>query len=264
MQTGQLAGRQVPLIGVGTWNLDKVPRSQAVIALRRAFDAGLIHVDTAEMYGSGRVEELVGEAIANRRSELFLTSKVLPSNASRAGVVEACHRSLARLGTDRLDLYLLHWPGGHPLQETVAGFEDLRAAGKILAWGVSNFEASLLEQAIALAGPGRVACNQVRYNLHDRGVERELLPLAEQLGVAVVGYSPFGDGAFQSHPEILRIAANHHATPHQVALAFLVRGGRAFAIPKAVSPAHVDQNAAAGSLQLTSEEEHLLDAAFRA
>jgi diketogulonate reductase-like aldo/keto reductase len=184
---------------------------------------------------------------------VFLVSKVLPSNASQPGVILACERSLERLRTDRLDLYLLHWPGQHPLEETIAGFEELRAAGKIRAWGVSNFDAALLKEALAL---GPVACDQVEYNLRDRSLEREVAPLARDHDVALVGYTPFNGAG--DHPELRRLADARGISPHQLALAFLSR--HAFAIPKAVSPAHLAENAAAGELDLSDEEVRAIDA----
>jgi diketogulonate reductase-like aldo/keto reductase len=253
----------VAVIGQGTWRLDEGDRAAAVAALRLGLDAGMTHVDTAELYGEA--EAIVGEAIAGRRDEVFLVSKVLPRNASRAGVADACERSLARLGTDRLDVYLLHWRGDHPLRETIAGFEDLVRAGKILAWGVSNFDVEDLEEAVSIAGPGRIACNQVLYHLGERAIEHAVAPWCERHGLAVVGYSPFGHGAFPG-PEtpggrvLVEIAAAHRATPRQVALAALAR--RAFLVPKASTPRHAAENAAAGDLELDEDALALIDAAF--
>src|SRR5690242_14421812 len=173
-------GRDVPVIGHGTWNIEVDDRAAAVAALRRGIDLGMIHIDTAEMYGSGAAEEIIGEAIAGRRDEVFLVSKVLPQNASRRGTVTACERSLARLGTDRLDVYLLHWRGGHPLEETIAAFEQLVEDGKIRAWGVSNFDVADLDEALQIAGPGRIACNQVLYHLQERAIEHGVLPWCER------------------------------------------------------------------------------------
>ncbi|HZS35371.1 MAG TPA: aldo/keto reductase [Polyangia bacterium] len=257
----------IPVIGQGTWHLESDDRRRAIAALRRGLDLGMTHVDTAEMYGSGGVEELVGEAIAGRRDEVYLASKVLPRNASRAGTVRACERSLKRLGTDRLDLYLLHWPGPHPLEETIAAFEELRAAGKIRAYGVSNFDAPLLERAIAIAGDGRIACNQVPYHLDDREIEGAVLPLCEARGVALVGYSPFGSGQFPSSSDervrvLDAIARKHDATARQVALAFLTRKPSLFAIPKSSTVKHVAENARAGDLVLGASEIARIDAAF--
>src|SRR5262249_19201514 len=208
-------------------------------ALLRGLDLGASHVDTAEMYGSGAAEEIVGEAIAGRRDEVFLVSKVLPHNASRDGTVAACERSLRRLRTDRLDCYLLHWPGEHPIAETATAFERLERDGKIRSWGVSNFDVPELEEALAAAGPGRIACTQVLYNLGERAIEPAVWPWCERHGVALVGYSPFGHGDFPRKDRVLEaIAAAHGATARQVALAFLARSPSLFTIPKASSAEH--------------------------
>ena len=189
----------VPPIGQGTWQLERYDRSEVVRALSRGLDLGLTHVDTAEMYGEGAVEEMVGEAIEGRRDEVFLVSKVLPSNASRRGTVAACEHSLRRLRTDRLDCYLLHWPSSeHPLEDTIAAFEDLQRNGAIRSYGVSNFDEDLLRRAIVIAGRGKIACNQVLYHLEERHADAGLIPLCEELGIAFVGYSPFGSGSFPS------------------------------------------------------------------
>ncbi len=255
--------REVAIVGQGTWLIDEGDARQAAAALRRGLDEGMTHIDTAEMYGEA--EPIVAEATAGRREEVFLVSKVLPNNASRAGVAAACERSLRRLGTDRLDCYLLHWRGRVPLAETIAGFEDLASAGKILSWGVSNFDVGDLEEAQAIAGPGRIACNQVLYHLGERAIEHAVIGWCEANGVAVVGYSPFGHDGFPrpSSPggqALAAIAAAHSATPRQVALAALAR--RAFVIPKASTPAHAAENAAAGALELTQAELARIDAAF--
>jgi diketogulonate reductase-like aldo/keto reductase len=250
------------VIGQGTWEMEH-DRKAAVAALRRGLDLGLTHIDTAEMYGSGAVEELVGEAIAGRREEVFLVSKVLPENASRRGAVAACERSLARLGTDHLDLYLLHWAGEHPLEETVAAFEELAAAGKILAWGVSNFDVEEMEEVLGIAGEGRVACNQVLYHLRERAIEHEVVPFCARQGIAVVAYSPFGSGSFPARDRTLRqVAERHGATPRQVALRFLVREPHVFAIPKAARAAHVEDNAGAGQLELSEDDVARIERAF--
>jgi diketogulonate reductase-like aldo/keto reductase len=259
-------GVEVSVIGQGTWNLEADPRDEAVRALRRGLDLGLTHIDTAEMYGAGAVEELVAEAIAGRRDEVFLASKVLPQNASRAGTRRACERSLRRLQTDHLDLYLLHWPGSHPLEETLEAFESLRKDGKIRAFGVSNFDVEELETALALAGPGNIACNQVIDHLGARYVEKALAPLGAEAQVATVGYSPFGSGRFPTAASaggrvLGEVAAAHRATPRQVALAFLVRLPGTFAIPKAGRVAHVEENVG-GMLTLTHDEIARIDAAF--
>jgi diketogulonate reductase-like aldo/keto reductase len=259
--------RQVSVVGQGTWNMERDDRRSAVEALRHGLDLGMNHVDTAEMYGSGRVEELVGEALAGRREEVFLVSKVLPSNASRRGTVQACERSLARLGTDHLDCYLLHWPSSHPLADTLAAFEELREAGKIRSWGLSNFDEEELGRAIRIAGEGKIACNQVLYHLEERTIEHAVIPVCGEHGVAVVAYSPFGSGDFPGPRTpggkvLAEIAAAHGATPHQIALAFLLRFPALFAIPKASRAGHAAENAGAAGIQLTENDLARLDDAF--
>ncbi len=239
----------------------------AVAALRRGLDLGLTHIDTAEMYGDGRAEEIVGEAISGRRDEVFLVSKVLPHNASRAGTRAACERSLQRLGTDRLDCYLLHWRGSYPLEETFAAFEALREEGKIRSWGVSNFDVDDLDEALKLVGPGRIACNQVLYHLRERAIEHAVIPLCEKNGVAVTAYSPFGQDDFPEPASaqgraLAQVAATHGASPRQVALSFLTRRPSVFAIPKAGKVAHVEDNAGALRLNLTESDLARIDAAF--
>jgi diketogulonate reductase-like aldo/keto reductase len=263
------AGVPVAAIGQGTWYIEQADRKAAVAALRRGLDAGMSHIDTAELYGSGKAEEITAEAIAGRRDSVFLVSKVMPQNASRSGTIAACEKSLARLKTDRLDCYLLHWRGHHPLEETIAGFEELCAAGKIRSWGVSNFDTDDLAETEAIAGPNRIACNQVLYHLQERGIEQAVVPWCAQHNVAVVGYSPFGHDGFPSARSaggkvLAEVAAAHQATPRQVALAFLVRSPGLFTIPKAASAAHVAENAVAGGITLTAAEIAQLDAAFPA
>jgi diketogulonate reductase-like aldo/keto reductase len=259
--------REVAVIGQGTWYLERGDRSTAIAALRRGLDLGMTHIDTAEMYGSGAAEQVVADAIAGRRDEVFLVSKVLPENASRSGTISACERSLARLQTDRLDCYLLHWRGRYRLEETVTGFEHLQRQGKILSWGVSNFDVPELEE-VRLAGEAALpACNQVLYHLQERAIEHTVIPWCQEHGVAVVAYSPFGQGQFPTPRSaggrmLQEIAAVHDATPRQVALRFLVRRSAVFAIPKATDPAHCAENAAAGDLRLTDEEVARIDAAF--
>ena len=258
---------EVPAIGQGTWYIEEGERTRSVAALRRGLDLGMSHIDTAEMYGDGLAEEVVGEAIVARRNEVFLVSKVLPHNASRRGTVSACERSLARLGTDRLDCYLLHWRGPHPLAETIAAFELLQSQGKILSWGVSNFDVDDLDEALAIAGEGRIACNQVLYHLQERAIEHAVLPWCEGHGVAVVAYSPFGHDSFPGPRTpggqvLAEIAAAHSATPRQVALRFLVRRPSLFAIPKSSDPDHVAENAAAAHLHLSDAELARIDEAF--
>jgi diketogulonate reductase-like aldo/keto reductase len=259
--------RFVARIGQGTWFIEDADRDIAIAALRRGLDLGMTHIDTAELYGGGAAEELVGEAIAGRRNEVFLVSKVLPENASQSGTRLACERSLARLDTDRLDCYLLHWRGRHPLEETIAGFEDLQRAGKILSWGVSDVPDLRDALAIAGQGEGRLACNQVLYHLQERAIEHAVLPWCERHGVAVTAYSPFGHGNFpgsgtEGGRVLAKIAAAYEATPRQVALAFLTRRPSLFAIPKASTPAHAEENAGAGDLQLSDSDVALIDAVF--
>jgi diketogulonate reductase-like aldo/keto reductase len=259
------SGPQVPIIGQGTWYIDSGDRATAVAALRRGIDLGMTHIDTAEMYGDA--ELVVAEAIAGKRDEIFLVSKVLPSNASRRGTITACDRSLKRLNTDRLDCYLLHWRGSVPLQETVAAFEELAAAGKIRSWGVSNFDTDDLDELLDVAGRGKIACNQVLYHLQERAIEHAVIPWCEAHGVAVVAYSPFGHNDFPSPRSkqgavLQAIADAHRATPRQVALSFLTRRPSLFAIPKASKPDHAADNAAAGELTLTDDEISALDRAF--
>jgi diketogulonate reductase-like aldo/keto reductase len=259
--------RDVPVIGQGTWYQEEDDPATALAALRRGLSLGMTHIDTAEMYGSGAAEGMVGQAIAGRRDDVFLVSKVLPQHASRDGAVAACEASLARLGIDRLDCYLLHWRGEYPLEDTVAAFEQLLGDGKILSWGVSNFDVSDLEEVLAIGGEGGPVCNQVLYHLRERAVEHAVLPWCEQYGLAVVGYSPFGHGDFPG-PDTVggrvlgRIAHAHHATPRQVALRFLVRRPELFTIPKASSPEHVAENARAGDIRLTEAELEEIDRAF--
>jgi diketogulonate reductase-like aldo/keto reductase len=257
--------REVSVIGQGTWYIDQGNRKNAVAALRRGLDLGMTHIDTAEMYGDA--ELVIAEAIEGRRDEVFLVSKVLPNNASRRGTITACERSLARLKTDRLDCYLLHWRGSHPLSETVAAFEDLVRAGKILSWGVSNFDTDDLDDMLEVAGDGQIACNQVLYHLQERAIEHAVIPWCKQHNVAVVAYSPFGHNDFpdprgRSGQVLAAIAEAHGATPHQVALSFLTRDPHLFAIPKASMPEHAAENAAAGDIVLRDDEIAALDKAF--
>jgi diketogulonate reductase-like aldo/keto reductase len=258
-------GPPVSVIGQGTWYIDRGDRKIAVAALRRGIDLGMTHIDTAEMYGDA--ELVVAEAIAGRREEIFLVSKVLPSNASRRGTITACERSLKRLKTDRLDCYLLHWRGSYPLAETAAAFEELVSSGKIRSWGVSNFDADDLGEMVAVAGEGKIACNQVLYHLQERAIEHAVIPWCEAHGVAVVAYSPFGHNDFpqprSKAGEVLQeIAEAHGVSPRQVALGFLTREPSVFAIPKAASQEHAADNAAAGKLTLDRDEIAALDKAF--
>lgn len=257
----------VPVIGQGTWNMERDDRKAAIAALRAGLDAGMTHIDTAEIYGSGKVEDLVAEAIAGRRDEVFLVSKVWPQNASFDSVLRACERSLRRLKTDRLDLYLLHWPSRHPIDDTIRAFEELIAAGKIRFYGVSNFDVPGLEDAHRAAGPRRIACNQVLYHLQERAIEHAVLPWCERHEMAIVAYSPFGSGDFPSPRSaggkvLAKIASAHDATSHQVALAFLLRTPSVFTIPKAARAAHALENAAAADLALGPDDLRQIDEAF--
>jgi diketogulonate reductase-like aldo/keto reductase len=261
------SGRSVARIGLGTWNIESAPRKDAIAALRRGIELGLTHIDTAEMYGSGEAERIVGEAVAGIRDQVFLVSKVLPSNATRSGTIQACEQSLKRLGTDRLDCCLLHWRGRHPLAETVAAFEQLQHDGRILSWGVSNFDVGDLEDMARVSDRGRMVCNQVLYHLEERAIEHAVIPWCEGRNVAVVAYSPFGSGSFPkpSSPggtALRRVAEARGATPRQIALAYLARNPAVFVIPKSAKAGHVEENAGAGDLALSAEEIELLDRAF--
>jgi diketogulonate reductase-like aldo/keto reductase len=258
-------GSDVPVIGQGTWYLDRGDRNTAIAALKRGIDAGMTHIDTAEMYGDA--ELVIADAIVGRRDELFLVSKVLPSNASRRGTITACERSLKRLKTDRLDCYLLHWRGSYPLADTVAAFDELIAAGKIRSWGVSNFDTDDLDELLDVAGEGKVACNQVLYHLQERAIEHAVIPWCDRHGVAVVAYSPFGHNDFplpssKGGAMLQSIADAHKVTARQVALSFLTRLPSVVAIPKASSADHATENAAAGALKLSDDEIAVLDKVF--
>jgi diketogulonate reductase-like aldo/keto reductase len=261
-------GRNVPIIGQGTWNVPVRggPAEEAKRALRRGIELGMVHIDTAEMYGDGASERLIGEAIRGLpREQLFLASKVLPSNASFQGTIRACEASLERLGTEYLDLYMLHWRGSIPLSETMRAFEQLVADGKIRALGVSNFDVDDLEEARTALKRQPIACNQVLYHLGERTVETHELPYCREHGVAVTAYTPFGRGEWAHQPgakALETIARKHGATPRQVILAFLTRDPIVFAIPKASTVAHVEENAGAGDLRLNDEDTAAIDAAF--
>ncbi|MGA0596380.1 aldo/keto reductase [Enterovirga sp. CN4-39] len=258
------SGESVPVLGQGTWMMAEGNgrRADEIAALRLGLDLGLTLVDTAEMYADGASETLVGEAIAGRRDEVFLVSKVLPSNAGRAAAIRACERSLARLRTDRIDLYLLHWRGGTPLSETLAAFETLARDGKIRHWGVSNFDPDDMAELEGLPGGDAVAANQVLYNLTRRGIEFDLLPGCRERGIAVMAYSPIEQGRMLRHPALAKVAARHGATPAQVGLAWVLRQDGVMAIPKAGRPEHVRENRAALDLRLTADDLAELDRAF--
>lgn len=256
-------GETVPVLGMGTWRMGERGgrRADELAALRLGLDLGVTLIDTAEMYGDGGSEELVGEAIRGRRDGLFLVTKFYPHNASRTGVPAACARSLKRLGTDRIDLYLLHWPGSVPLDETVEALERLRETGRIRHWGVSNFDTDDMEDLMA-AGGEACAANQVLYNLGRRGIEYDLMPWAEEQGMPLMAYTPLEPGRLAGKPALARIAAERGVAPLQVALAWVLRRPQVIAIPKASTPEHVRQNRDAHDLVLTEPELAMLDAVF--
>jgi len=264
IRTTTLSGVSVPVLGQGTWKMgERRERSgREVAALRLGIELGMTLIDTAEMYASGGAEDVVREAIAGRRDEVFIVSKVVPSNASRAATIRACEASLKRLGTDRIDLYLLHWRGGVPLAETVDAFETLKASGRIAAWGVSNFDVDDMEELEALPAGGAVATNQVLYNLGSRGIDFDLLPWQRQRGIPVMAYSPVGEGDLARDRRLQGIADRHDATPAQIALAWTLRGEGVIAIPKASQEAHVRDNRGAADIRLTPQDLADLDAAF--
>ena len=259
-------GIQAPALGLGTWRMGERAgqRAQEVKALQHGIDLGLTLIDTAEMYGEGGAEEVVGEAIAGRWDGLFLVSKVYPHNASRQGAVAACERSLKRLGVETIDLYLLHWRGGVPLAETVEAFEQLKSDGKIAAWGVSNFDAADMAELWALDGGSACATNQVLYHLGERGIEWELIPRCRERRVPIMAYSPLGQGEVLVEPAVEDIADKHGVTPATVALAWVLRQQGMIAIPKAANLDHVKANAAALGLALDPADLEALDATFPA
>lgn len=261
MRTVDLAGTQVPVIGQGTWHMGEQPaqRGREIVALRQGIELGLSLIDTAEMYAEGGAEQVVGEAIRGLRDQVFLVSKVYPHNASRKGVSAACERSLRRLGTEVIDLYLLHWRGQYPLEETVVAFERLREQGKIRRWGVSNFD---LDDMHELDNPV-CATNQVQYSLETRGIEFDLLPWCQTQRMPLMAYCPVGQGGrLLRHPALAEVAERYAATPARVALAWLLKQPGVIAIPKAVELAHVRDNAAALDLCLDANDLQRLDVAF--
>jgi len=257
-------GTRVPVLGQGTWNMgdDPARRGEELLALQIGLDLGLTLIDTAEMYGNGKSEHLVGEAIRGRRDEVVLVSKVLPGHASRQGTVSACHASLRRLGTDHLDLYLLHWRGRVPLTETVEALEALRHSGDIRAWGVSNFDSGDLRELAGVPGGEQVATNQVLYNLTRRGIEFDLLPQSQQRGLPIMAYSPVEQGRLAGNAALRTVAARHGVGELQVALAWVLRLPGVIAIPKAAQVSHVRENRAALDLKLTEDDLKALDQAF--
>ena len=258
------SGAEVPVLGQGTWRMAEHAADGAaeLEALRRGLDLGLTLIDTAEAYASGASERLVGEAIEGRRDEVFLVTKVSPSHATRDGVIAACDGSLRRLRTDRIDLYLLHWPARVPLEETIDGFRTLVDAGKIVRWGVSNFDVPLLEDLLEVPGGSDVAANQVLYNLRRRGIERDLVPWCSERGIPIMAYTPLGDGGLLGDPTLAHVAQRHGATPAQVALAWVLRLDLMLAIPKAARRSHVEENRRALDIDLTDDDLSELGAAF--
>jgi diketogulonate reductase-like aldo/keto reductase len=257
-------GTTMPRLGLGTWRMGerKNRRAEEIAALQLGLDLGMTLVDTAEMYGEGSAEELVADAIHGRRDEVFLVSKVYPHNATRAGAVAACERSLKRLRTDRLDLYLLHWRGSHPLAETIAGFEALKRAGKIRRWGVSNLDVADMEELAALPGAKAVATNQVLYNLGRRGIELTLLPWCRERRIPIMAYTPLEPALGRPNATLAKIGKARGLTPAQIALAWVLARDGVCTIPKAASPVHVRENRAAFDAKLTTEDMAALDAAF--
>jgi len=258
------AGETVPALGQGTWQMAEAGNRRAgeIQALRLGVELGMTLIDTAEMYGEGAAEELVAEALADQRERLFLVSKVYPHNASRRGVVQACERSLKRLGTDRLDLYLLHWRGSVPLEETVAGFEELRRSGKIRHWGVSNFDIEDMEELLQVPGGENCATNQVLYNVSRRGPEFELIPWMAARGMPLMAYSPIEQGRLPRSGALQAIGQKHGAGAFQIALAWLLQKPGVIAIPKASSADHVRSNHSALQIQLSPEDLQAIDAEF--
>ena len=258
------SGTSIPALGIGTWNMGEArsDEAQEIASIRKAVALGMTVVDTAEMYADGRSEEIVGQAIDGLRDQVFLVSKVYPFNASAKGTIEACERSLKRLGTERLDLYLLHWRGSHPLEETVEAFETLKAQGKIVDWGVSNFDTDDMEELFALPDGRNCAANQVLYNLSRRGPDYDLLPWCQQHGIPVMAYSPIEQGKLLKNHELIRIAKAYQATPAQLALAFILERDGVIAIPKSAKPERVEENRGATDLDISDEDWAALDAAF--
>jgi diketogulonate reductase-like aldo/keto reductase len=257
-------GTPVPALGLGTWRMGESQRHRAreLAALTAGIDAGFTLFDTAEMYGDGGAEELLAQAIAGRRDEMFVVTKVYPHNAGAKSAIAACERSLRRLATDRVDLYLLHWRGRTPLAETVGAFERLRRDGKIVRWGVSNFDVDDVHELLGIPEGRQCAVNQVLYHLGERGIEWALADLCRRHGVAVMAYSPLGEGALLRNPQLVRIASAVHATPAQIALAWLLQKDRVIAIPQTSNVAHVVENRRATSLRLSAATLAELDAAF--
>jgi diketogulonate reductase-like aldo/keto reductase len=258
------SGEEVPILGQGTWHLaeGRHPRQNEIKALRLGLDLGMSLIDTAEMYADGEAEKLVAEAIAGRREDVFLVTKVLPHHATRQGTIQACERSMRRLQTDRIDLYLLHWRGEIPLAETVEGFQELIEAESIRYWGVSNFDVSDMAELFELERGSDVATDQVLYNLTRRGIEFDLVPWCRERKIPIMAYSPIEQGRLLSHPVVRHIAERKQSTPAQVTLAWVLRQNGVIAIPQAGTPEHVRENRGAADIQLTEHDFAMLDRAF--
>ena len=257
-------GRAIPALGLGTWHMGekKADRAREVAALKAGIDLRLTVIDTAEMYGNGGAEEVVADAIAGTRDRVYLVSKVLPHNASRKGTIAACERSLKRLKTDRIDLYLLHWRGSYPLANTVASFEQLKSEGKIVDWGVSNFDADDMAELKRVGDGDRCAANQVLYHLGSRGIEWQLLPDSQRAGIPIMAYCPLGQGELIGHPAIVQLADKHAVAPSAIALAFLLAKPGILAIPKSSHAERVKDFATAREVKLDAEDVAILDREF--
>lgn len=258
------SGDSVPQLGQGTWKMGEnaARRATEVRALRRGIDLGMTLLDTAEMYGEGGAEEVVADAAKGQRDKLFIVSKVYPHNASRQGTVQACERSLKRLRTDRIDLYLLHWPGSYPLADTVAAFEELRQSGKVRMWGISNFDAKAQAKVLSETGGTNCAANQVLYNLSERGIEWDLLKACATAKIAVMAYTPIGRGSVTSDKAVVEVARRHGVSVATIAIAWTLRDPNVISIPKSANPEHVETNRGAADLVLTPEDLAQLDKAF--
>lgn len=259
-------GTEIPVIGQGTWRMGERPaeRKVEVAALQAGIDLGLTLIDTAEMYGNGGAEEVTGEAIQGRRSEVYLVSKVLPSNASRAGTIKACEQSLKRLRTDHMDLYLLHWRGQYKLADTLQAFQELKQAGKIRAFGISNLDTNDMKEWLSLPGGNEAVANQILYNIGVRGPEHDLAPLLAKAKIALMAYCPLAQGEVGGFKKLEPIAKRHNATVAQIMLAWATRNPLCFAVPKSRTVARLKENAAAGDIVLTAQDLAEIDAAFPA
>jgi diketogulonate reductase-like aldo/keto reductase len=258
------SGKVVSKLGQGTWGMGEDPRKrrQEIAAIELGLEIGMTLIDTAEMYGNGGAEEIVGEAIEGRRDEVFIVSKVLPDNANKVGMIASCEWSLARLGIEKLDLYLLHWRGRHPLEATLEGFHALMREGLIESWGVSNFDTADMEELVALSGGDQVQTDQVLYNLHRRGIEHDLLPWCRKRRIPIMAYSPLEQGRILRDPALNSVAAGHRVSPASVAIAWMLLQNEVITIPKSSDEAHMRENEAALDLVLSLQDLELLERAF--